>query len=299
MGLGKQKDYFRYNVILAIRKPELFKKYGKRISSGAILYGPPGVGKTHLARAVAAEVGANVIVARVSQILDMWAGNTEKNIHDIFEQARENKPCIIIFEEIDGLGLSRESISRDKESAAFRLAVNQLLTEMDGIENNLEGIFVIATTNSPQSIDPALKRSGRFSDLIYVDAPGYKDRRDLFVYFTKDMPKANLDYDRLASVTENYSPADIERICDKAVLLLIRSENEKGESRLLTTEDLMEILETEGTGGRSVLDWYSTIETNFFEGKFQVEDQILYEKIQDDLGKGNLARHKERNRIYA
>ncbi len=299
VGLEKEKDYFRFNVILAIQKPELFKKYGKKISAGIILYGAPGVGKTHLVRAVAAEAGANVIVARAPQLLDMWSGNTEKNIHAIFEQARQNRPCIIIFEEIDGLGINRESTNHSQENVYLRLAVNQLLVEMDGIENNLDGIFVIATTNSPQSVDPALKRSGRFSDLLYVSAPSKEDRKNLFAYFTRQIPRANLDFHKLAEMTEYYSPADVSRICDKATLLLIRSESEKGEEGQLTTADLIEIVKTDGTRGRSILEWYSNIESNLLNGKFEVEDQMLYETIQSDLErKVSFAHHTERDLIY-
>ncbi|MEM0149897.1 MAG: AAA family ATPase, partial [Candidatus Micrarchaeaceae archaeon] len=172
IGLKKAKQYLRDNIMLAIIRPDLFKKYGKKMGVGLLLYGPPGTGKTHIINAVGGEAGANVIIARINQIVDMYTGNTEKNLHAVFEQARKNTPCIIVFDELDALGVKRGgSGSEGGESSAMRLAVNQFLVEMNGVEANPEGIYVIGTTNQPWDIDPALKRSGRFSDTLYIGPP--------------------------------------------------------------------------------------------------------------------------------
>ena len=179
VGLEKVKRYLADNVVLAIKKPDLFKKYGKKLGVGLLLYGPPGVGKTYIVRAVAGEAGANVIIARVNQIVDMYTGNTEKNLHAIFEQARKNIPCVIFFDELDALGVKRGGDEPGGgNSSALRLAVNQFLVEMSGVEANPEGIYVIGATNNPWEIDPALKRSGRFGDSVYLKPPDYKARRD-------------------------------------------------------------------------------------------------------------------------
>ena len=190
IGLNKVKKYLAENVVLAIREPALFRRYGKKLGVGLLLYGPPGVGKTYVVKAIAGESGANVIIARVNQIVDMYTGNTEKNLHAIFEQARKNPPCIIFFDELDALGVKRGGDGGDGggNSSALRLAVNQFLVEMSGVESNPEGIFVIGATNNPWDIDPALKRSGRFGDSVYLKPPTYGDRKSLFRYYTRNKP---------------------------------------------------------------------------------------------------------------
>ena len=143
-----------------------------------------------MVKAIAGEAGANVIIARVNQIVDMYTGNTEKNLHAIFEQARKNTPCIIFFDELDALGVKRggDDGGGGGNSSALRLAVNQFLVEMSGVETNPEGIYVIGATNNPWDIDPALKRSGRFGDSVYLKPPTYGDRKKLFKYYTRNKP---------------------------------------------------------------------------------------------------------------
>ncbi|MEM3247967.1 MAG: AAA family ATPase, partial [Candidatus Micrarchaeaceae archaeon] len=195
VGMEKEKRMIYENIILAIKKPELLKAYGKKLGLGVLFYGPPGCGKTYLVNAIAGETNSNVIIARVNEIVDMYAGNTEKNMHAIFEQARKNTPCIIFFDEIDGLGAKREGAGESQQY--MRLAVNQFLQEMDGVERNPEGIFVIGATNQPWDIDPALKRSGRFGEAIYMPPPDYKTRRQAFIYHTRKMPLAHINFGRL------------------------------------------------------------------------------------------------------
>ena len=175
VGLEDVKKYLYENLVLAIQRPELFKKYGKKMGLGLILYGPPGTGKTLIVSAIGGEAKAKVLIARINQIVDMYTGNTEKNLHAIFEQARENTPCIIILRRARRHGHKRSGGGGEGgESSAMRLAVNQFLVEMNGLEENPEGIFVIGATNQPWDIDPALKRSGRFGDAIYLKPPSYR-----------------------------------------------------------------------------------------------------------------------------
>lgn len=305
IGLDKVKTYLKDNVVLAIAKPELFKKYGKKLGVGLLLYGPPGVGKTHIVRAVAGEAGANVIIARVNQIVDMYTGNTEKNLHAIFEQARKNTPCIIFFDELDALGVKRgggDDGGGGGNSSALRLAVNQFLVEMSGVESNPEGIYVIGATNNPWDIDPALKRSGRFGDSVYLKPPTYKDRKEVFKYFTRNKPVSNLNFERLSRATMGYTPADIERIADKAAMLPLLHEYTYNVGREYTMKDVMSILKDKDYSGSALDEWYSMVkkdvisktDTQIIDGKKQVivkegkldpQEKILYKAMVNDIKK--------------
>ncbi len=301
IGLDKVKRYLQDNVVLAIKKPELFRKYGKKMGLGLLLYGPPGVGKTHIVRAIAGEAGANVIIARVNQIVDMYTGNTEKNLHAIFEQARKNTPCIIFFDELDALGVKRGGDEPGGgNSSALRLAVNQFLVEMSGVESNPEGIYVIGATNNPWDIDPALKRSGRFGDTVYLKPPNYKDRKNLFKYYTKNKPVASLSFGRLARATTGYSPVDIERVADKAAMLPLLHEYTHNISREYTMRDVLSILKDKDYSGSSLDEWYSMVKKDVIsktetqmidgkkqeivkEGKLDPQEKILYKAMVRDI----------------
>ncbi|MDE1871522.1 MAG: AAA family ATPase [Candidatus Micrarchaeota archaeon] len=301
IGLEKVKRYLQENVVLAIKKPELFKKYGKKLGLGLLLYGPPGTGKTYIVRAIAGEAGANVIIARVNQIVDMYTGNTEKNLHAIFEQARKNTPCIIFFDELDALGVKRGGDEPGGgNSSALRLAVNQFLVEMSGVESNPEGIYVIGATNNPWDIDPALKRSGRFGDSVYIKPPSYKDRRNLFKYYTRNKPIGNLNYGRLARATMGYSPADIERVADKAAMLPLLHEYTLNMSREYSMKDVLSILRDKDYSGSSLDEWYAMVKKDVItktevqiidgkkqeivkEGKLDPQEKILYKTMVSDI----------------
>ena len=287
VGLGKIKKYLQDNVVLAIRRPDLFKKYGKKLGVGLLLYGPPGVGKTFVVKAIAGEAGANVIIARVNQIVDMYTGNTEKNLHAIFEQARNNTPCIIFFDELDALGVKRGGDGGDGggNSSAMRLAVNQFLVEMNGVETNPEGIFVIGATNNPWDIDPALKRSGRFGDSVYLKPPSYTDRKNLFKYYTKNKPVGRLSFGRLARATSGYSPADIERVADKAAMLPLLHEFTKHKIRKYTMGDVMSILKDKDYSGSSLDEWYAMVKKDVIS---KTETQIVNGKKQETIKEGKL-----------
>jgi transitional endoplasmic reticulum ATPase len=304
IGLKKVKRYLAENVVLAIREPALFKKYGKKLGVGLLLYGPPGTGKTYVVKAIAGESGANVIIARVNQIVDMYTGNTEKNLHAIFEQARKNTPCIIFFDELDALGVKRGGDGGDAggNSSALRLAVNQFLIEMSGVETNPEGIYVIGATNNPWDIDPALKRSGRFGDSVYIKPPTYTDRQNLFRYYTRNKPVGSLNLGRLARATMGYSPADIERIADKAAMLPLLHEYTKHTRRKYTMKDVMTILKDKDYSGSSLDEWYSMVkkdviskietrtvngkkEETIKEGKLDPQEKILYKAMINDIKK--------------
>lgn len=302
IGLDKVKKYLKENVVLAIQEPELFKKYGKKTGLGTLLYGPPGVGKTFIVSAIAGEAGANVIIARIPQIVDMYTGNTEKNLHAIFEQARKNSPCLIFFDELDALGVKRGGGGEGGESSAMRLAVNQFLVEMSGVEAKPEGIYVLGATNNPWDIDPALKRSGRFGDHIYLSPPGYRDRKRMFEHYTKNKPRGRLNLGRLARATTGYTGADIEKICDKAVMRPLLHEHEKHVGRKLVMHDFIAVLKDRDISSSSLDEWYSMVrkdvisktETQVVDGKKQViekegkldaEEKVLYRTMVRDIKK--------------
>ena len=201
-----------------LKYPEKFKKFGIRPPKGVLLYGPPGTGKTLIAKAVANEAEANFISVKGPELLSKWLGESEKAVRKIFKKARQVAPCIIFFDEIDAIAGMRGL----EENRAVERVVNQLLTELDGLEE-LEGVVVIGATNRPDIIDPALLRPGRFDRLVYVRPPDKKSRLAIFKIHTRNMPLAeDVDLEELADMTEGYVGADIEAICREAVMLALR-----------------------------------------------------------------------------
>jgi SpoVK/Ycf46/Vps4 family AAA+-type ATPase len=279
-GMKKEKEVIYDNIILAITKPDLLRAYGKKLGVGVLFYGPPGCGKTYLVRAIAGETKANFIVANINEIVDMYAGNTEKNMHALFEQARKNAPCIVFFDEVDALGTKREG----EQQSTMRMAVNQFLQELDGIEKNPEGIFVVTGTNQPWDVDPALKRSGRLGESIYVPQPDYKTRKSAFVYNTSKMPLTpGINFGRLARATMGYSQADIAEICDKAALRVAVEEDKTGVKRKLVMKDFLAIIKKKGT---TLDEWYSMIKKDIIS---KTETQVIDGKKQEIVKEGKLS----------
>ena len=201
-----------------LKYPEKFKKFGIRPPKGVLLYGPPGTGKTLIAKAVANEAEANFISVKGPELLSKWLGESEKAVRKIFKKARQVAPCIIFFDEIDAIAGMRGL----EENRAVERVVNQLLTELDGLEE-LEGVVVIGATNRPDIIDPALLRPGRFDRLVYVRPPDKRSRLAIFKIHTRNMPLAeDVDLEELADMTEGYVGADIEAVCREAVMLALR-----------------------------------------------------------------------------
>ncbi|MEM0204116.1 MAG: CDC48 family AAA ATPase [Archaeoglobaceae archaeon] len=202
-----------------LKYPEKFKRFGIKPPKGILLYGPPGTGKTLIAKAVANESEANFISVKGGELLSKWLGESEKAVRKIFRKARQVAPCIIFFDEIDAIAQTR---GIDEGSRAVERVLNQLLIEMDGLEE-LQGVVVIAATNRPDILDPALLRPGRFDRLVYVRPPDKKSRLAIFKIHTRNMPLAeDVDLNELAEMTEGYVGADIEAICREAVMLALR-----------------------------------------------------------------------------
>jgi SpoVK/Ycf46/Vps4 family AAA+-type ATPase len=222
-GLSEVKQRLEQSFLIPLRNPELRRTYGARIRGGLLLWGPPGCGKTFLARAVAGELGARFVSVGLHQVLDMWFGNSEKLMHELFALARRHTPCVLFFDELDAIGHSRMSLGR----SAARNVVAQLLVELDGVEWSNEGIFVIGATNQPWDVDPALRRPGRFDRTMLLLPPDVEARESILRYHLRGRPVAPLDFAELAQATEGMSGADlrllVEDAAERALAEAIRS----------------------------------------------------------------------------
>lgn len=193
-GMDAVKKEISLKIIQPLKHPELYKAYGKKTGGGILLYGPPGCGKTFIARATAGQVNAKFINVGLNDVLDMWIGNSEKNLHEIFEIARANQPCVLFFDEIDALGASRT----DMRQSSGRHLINQFLLELDGVESNNDGVLVLGATNTPWHLDPAFRRPGRFDRIIFVPPPDAAARASILELKLKDKPTDKIDFQQLA-----------------------------------------------------------------------------------------------------
>ncbi|MFD9046278.1 ATP-binding protein [Streptomyces zaomyceticus] len=236
-GMEEVKDRLEAAFLAPMRNPELRRLYGKSLRGGLLLYGPPGCGKTFIARAVAGELGANFLTVSLSDVLDMWIGASEKNIHDIFETARRQAPCVVFLDELDALGAKR---SRTHHSG-LRNVVNQLLTELDGIASGVgnEGVFVLAATNVPWDVDIALRRPGRLDRTLLVLPPDATAREAILRYHLRERPIEAVDLGKLVKATEDFSGADLAHVCETAAEAALLDSARSGSVRLISTKDLL------------------------------------------------------------
>ncbi len=212
-GLDSVKSELRETVELPLSKPEVFKRLGIRAAKGFLLYGPPGVGKTLLAKAVANESNANFISVKGPEVLSKWVGESEKAVREIFKKAKQVAPTIVFLDEIDSIAPRRGSYG---DSGVTERIVNQLLTSLDGIEV-LQGVVVLAATNRPDIIDPGLLRAGRFDKIIYIPPPDAESRLKILQVHTKEMPLAkDVNLKEIAQKTDGYVGADLENLCREA-----------------------------------------------------------------------------------
>ncbi|WP_303247937.1 CDC48 family AAA ATPase [uncultured Methanobrevibacter sp.] len=237
-GLGNVKQELQEAVEWPLKYPEKFENFGIKPPKGTLLYGVPGTGKTLLAKAVANESEANFISVKGPELLSKWVGDSEAGVREVFRKARQAAPTVIFFDEIDSIASSRGG--NDGDSGVTKRVVNQLLTEMDGMEE-LEDVAVIAATNRPDILDAGLMRPGRFDRHIKVDVPNEEGRLAIFKVHTKDMPIADdVDLEKLAKETEGYVGADIESVCREAAMLTLRNDID---SKEVTNKYFQEALE--------------------------------------------------------
>ncbi len=233
-GMTEVKQRLEAAFLAPMRNPDLRRLYGKSLRGGLLLYGPPGCGKTFIARAVAGELGARFIAVSFADIIDMFVGQSERNIHELFEVARRNAPCVLFLDEVDAIGQKRSQL----RNTPMRSAVNQLLLELDDISGNNEGVFLLAATNHPWDVDSALRRPGRFDRTLLVLPPDVGAREGVFRYHLKERPVAGIDLAKLAKQTDGYSGADIAHICETAAERALLDSVRRGEPRMIGTPDL-------------------------------------------------------------
>jgi transitional endoplasmic reticulum ATPase len=253
-GLEDVKQHLKEAVEWPLKNPEIFERLGIKPPKGIFLYGPPGSGKTLLARAVATESESNFITIKGPEVFSKWVGESEKAIREVFRKARMAAPAVIFLDEMDsltprrGLGFSDSGVSER--------VISQLLTEMDGIVT-LEDIVVIAATNRPDMVDPAVLRPGRFDRLIYVPEPDEKSRLQIFKIYMKGMPlNKDIDVNQLATITKYYSGADIESLCREAAMHALRSDIN---SKEVTMKDFQEAIKEVGPSVTPDMEkWYKS-----------------------------------------
>ena len=251
VGMEELKKTVRLRIIDPFLRPGLFAKFRKKAGGGPLLYGPPGCGKTLMARAIATECDATFIPVGISDILSMWIGQSEGNLAALFDKARSYRPSVLFFDELDALAYSRSKAQSDHT----RSTVNEFLNQLDGMAGDNEQVLILAATNMPWDVDPAMKRPGRFDRSIFVPPPDAAARAEMFRAKLVDVPVGELDYQALAKATEYASGADIDGIIDEGKDRALADIMDGGEDRVLTQEDLLGAARDMEP---STLDWLRT-----------------------------------------
>ncbi|MBI5961170.1 MAG: AAA family ATPase [Chloroflexi bacterium] len=278
-GMDKVKDEIRIKIIQPLEHPDLYKAYGKSIGGGLLMYGPPGCGKTYLARATAGEVNAYFVSIGLHDVLNMYLGQSEHNLHSLFDLARRNKPCVLFIDEVDALGASRS----DMRQSAGRHVINQFLSEMDGVEASNDGVLVLAASNAPWHIDSALRRPGRFDRVIFVPPPDQPARAAILRVMLKDKPVETLDFEQVAHKTDGFSGADLKGMVDAAVEDKLREAMKKGGLVPLTTPDLLRAARSIKP---STKDWFATARNYalYSNESGAYDDVLAYLRLDKDSG---------------
>ncbi|WP_159792900.1 ATP-binding protein [Puerhibacterium puerhi] len=234
-GLEPVKQRIREAFLEPMRNPAIAKAFGKSLRGGLLLYGPPGTGKTFLARAVAGELGARFLTVTLADILDRYLGESEQNLHALFQRARQLAPAVLFLDEVDAIGGKRSQYSG---SGGMRTVVNQLLQEMDGMGADNDGLFVLGATNHPWDVDTALLRPGRFDRVVLVLPPDAPAREAILRHHLRGRPLAGIDLGELVDRTDGFSGADLEHLAASAAEKAMMDSIATGEVRAITMDDL-------------------------------------------------------------
>jgi SpoVK/Ycf46/Vps4 family AAA+-type ATPase len=234
-GMEDVKARLEVSLLGPIRNPELMRAYKVSARGGLLLYGPPGCGKTFLAKAVSGEIDANFYPVGISDVLQQWLGNSERAVHEIFEVARRNAPCVLFFDEVDALGMRRANMRGD---SGLRTVVNALLAETDPATSDNTGVYVLGATNAPWDVDPALRRPGRFDRVIFVGLPDSEARTEIVRFHLRERPVAGIDPKSIAARTDGFTGADLAHICDTATQLAMADSARSGQVRPISMDDI-------------------------------------------------------------
>lgn len=268
-GMEPLKEEIRLKIIYPLQHAEMYKAYGKSIGGGILMYGPPGCGKTHLARATAGEVRAGFVSIGISDVLDMWIGNSERNLHQVFERARQNTPCVLFFDEVDALGARRS----DMRLSGGRHLINQFLAELDGVNTQNDGLLILAATNAPWHVDPAFRRPGRFDRVLFVPPPDRTAREDILRILLKGKPAADVDLAAVAAKADQYSGADLKAIVDLAIEAKLQEAMKAGGLKPLTTKDLLKAIKQHRA---TTAEWFSTARNHaLYANQGGIYDDVL------------------------
>lgn len=268
-GMDALKEEIRLKIIYPLTHAEMFKAYGKSVGGGILMYGPPGCGKTHLARATAGEVKAGFISVGIHDVLDMWIGNSERNLHGLFEQARRNAPCVLFFDEVDALGASRS----DMKTSSGRHLINQFLSELDGVKSSNDGVLILGATNAPWHLDSAFRRPGRFDRILFVPPPDLTARAGVIRLLLRGKPVEDVDCESVAKKCDGFSGADLKAVVDLTIEAKLRDAMKSGVPSPIRTRDL---LVAAGVQKPTTREWFATAKNYaLYSNQGGVYDDIL------------------------
>ncbi len=234
-GMPDVKQQIELSLLGPLRNPELMKAYKVSARGGLLLYGPPGCGKTYVAKAISGELGASFYQVGIADVLHTWFGESERSIRAVFDSARRNAPCVLFFDEVDALGHRRSGLSG---SSGLRPVVNTLLEEMDSATSVNTGVYVLGATNAPWDVDAALRRPGRFDRMIFVGLPDAEARAGIVRFHLQDRPVEGIDLKSVASRTDGFSGADLAYVCECATQLAMADSMRSGQVRPVTMADV-------------------------------------------------------------